>query len=212
MSKAEITPFYLITNKDNIITKSEIEEFRSANLDIAHFIDSNNIELKPIEISDFEAICCWIIGQLISSKVARAITERFQTQIKEISPQSVLAMSSDELKAIGLSKSKVEYVQNLAEFFISTDMPNFSKMSSKEVIKFFTQVRGVGKWTVEMHLIFAFGRKDILAAKDLVVRKGVKKLYDLENVPNEREVYKICKNWGNLATLGTILSWAVMGE
>ncbi|MCE7734142.1 MAG: DNA-3-methyladenine glycosylase 2 family protein [Candidatus Heimdallarchaeota archaeon] len=212
MSDTDITPFYLISDNDNIITKSEISEFRSNNLDISHHIDTNNIELKPLEIENFEALCCWIIGQLISSKVARAITKRFRTQIKEISPEFILAMSSEELLNIGLSKSKVKYVKNLASFIISNEMPDFNKLSNKEIIKFFSQVKGVGEWTVQMHLIFAFGRKDVLAAKDLVVRKGVQKLYDLTTVPTVKEVYTICQNWGNLATIGTILSWSVMGE
>lgn len=212
MTTAELTPFYLITNNDNIITKSEISEFRSKNLDISHHIDNNKIELRPLEIDDFEALCYWIIGQLISSKVARAITERFRTQIKNISPEYILAMSSEKLLDIGLSKSKVKYVKNLANFIISNEMPDFSKLSNKEIIKFFSQVKGIGEWTVQMHLIFAFGRKDVLAAKDLVVRKGIQKLYDLTTVPTVKEVYRICEKWGNLATIGTILSWSVMGE
>ena len=212
MSNTDITPFYLITDSKNIITKSEIFEFRSNNIEISHFIDTNYIELRPLEIEDFEALCCWIIGQLISSKVARAITKRFRTQIKDISPRNIIAISSKELLDIGLSKSKVKYVKNLAKFIISTEMPDFSKLSNKEIIKLFCQVKGVGEWTVQMHLIFAFGRKDVLAAKDLVVRKGVQKLYDLSSVPTVREVYTICQKWGNLATIGTILSWAVMGE
>ena len=212
MTTTELTPFYLITYNDNIITKSEISEFRSKNLDISYHIDNNKIELRPLEIDDFEALCYWIIGQLISSKVARAITERFRTQIKDISPEYILAMSSEKLLDIGLSKSKVKYVKNLARFIISNEMPDFNKLSNKEIIKFFSQVKGIGEWTVQMHLIFAFGRKDVLAAKDLVVRKGIKKLYDLNTVPTVKEVYTICKKWGNLATIGTILSWAVMGE
>lgn len=212
MPESEITPFYLITNNENIITKSEISEFRSRNPELSHHIDNNNIELRPLEINDFEALCCWIIGQLISSKVARVITERFRSQIKEISPEYILTMTSEELLNIGLSKSKVEYVQNLANFIISSEIPNFNKLSNKEIIKFFSQVKGIGEWTVQMHLIFAFGRKDVLAAKDLVVRKGIQKLYDLSGVPTVKQVYEICKRWDGLATIGTILSWAVMGE
>ncbi|MHA2278373.1 MAG: DNA-3-methyladenine glycosylase family protein, partial [Candidatus Kariarchaeaceae archaeon] len=166
MSKSEITPFYLITNNDNVITKSEINEFESKNPEIAYFINNYNIELRPLKIDHFEALCCWIIGQQISSKVARAITERFRS-LHNISPEKILSLSTSELLDIGLSKSKVRYVHNLAKFFVINNMPNFNDLSNDEIIAFFSQVKGIGEWTVQMHLIFAFGRKDVLAAKDL---------------------------------------------
>jgi len=206
------TPFYLISNSSNIILNSEIQEFKSKNRELSEYIDTYPIELRLIDISNFEAFCYWIIGQQISGKAAKSITNRFKSLIVNIQPNLVLDTTHQKLVSVGLSRSKAEYIQNLANFFISTRMPNFGSMSNSDIIRFFSQVRGIGEWTVQMHLIFSFGRKDVLAAKDLVVRKGIKKLYGLANVPTEREVYTICRNWGNLATLGTILSWAVMGE
>ncbi len=204
-------PFYLLSNKQNVISKSEIQKFRSNNPELSESIDSHKIELRPLETSNFEALCCWIIGQQISSKVARSITKRFRTHI-DITPEGIIKMSSDELKSIGFSKSKTKYVKNLATFFISNKMPDFNEMTNKEIIKFFSQVKGIGEWTVQMHLIFAFGRKDVLAVKDLVVRKGIQRLYNLTNVPSEKEAKNIGMKWGKQATLGTLLSWTIMGE
>lgn len=204
-------PFYLMSNRKNVISKSEIQKFRADNPELSEYIDSHKIELRPLEISNFEALCCWIIGQQISSKVARSITKRFRTYT-DITPEGILEKSFDELKSIGFSKSKTKYVQNLATFFISNKMPDFNKMTNKEIIKYFSQVKGIGEWTVQMHLIFAFGRKNILAVKDLVVRKGIQRLYSLTNVPSEKEAKIIGTKWGELATIGTLLSWSIMGE
>ena len=208
----DTTPFYLISNNNNIILNSEIHEFKSNNPELSKYIDSYSIELRPIEISNFEAFCYWIIGQQISGKAAQAISNRFRSLIGNVQPNQVADISHQKLVSVGLSRSKAEYIQNLTNFFISTKMPNFTGMSNSDIIGFFSQVRGIGEWTVQMHLIFSFGRKNVLAAKDLVVRKGIKKLYGLVGIPTESKVYAICKNWGNLATLGSIISWAVMGE
>ena len=85
-------------------------------------------------------------------------------------------------------------------------------MTDSEIIATLTQIPGIGEWTAQMFLIFNLGRKNVLAAKDLAVRKGLRKLYHLEMIPREREIHQICRNWPDLSTVGTLLSWAVLEE
>lgn len=168
--------------------------------------------LKLIELDDFTAFCFWIIGQHISGKVADVMISKLKEELGTLSPEKILQIPIDRLRNIGLSKPKSRYLHNLAEFFLTTSGYNKDEMSSQELIEFFSQIKGIGEWTVQMHLIFAYGRMDIFAPKDLVVRKGLAKIYDLPQVPNERDARVIGNRWGELATIGTILCWAVMGE
>ncbi|OLS19333.1 MAG: DNA-3-methyladenine glycosylase [Candidatus Heimdallarchaeota archaeon LC_2] len=205
-------PFYLLSSSKNIILPEHINQFKNRNPELSTFVDSFPIELKPIQLSNFEAFCFWIIGQQISGRAANAIIKRFQEYFITISPNEILSKSVPELRSIGLSKNKSLYLHNLANFFLNNEFPDFKLMSSREIIAYFSQIKGVGEWTVQMHLIFSFGRLDLFASKDLVVRKGIQKLYNLDHTPSEKEVLLLCEKWTNLATLGTILSWAMMGE
>ena len=91
-------------------------------------------------------------------------------------------------------------------------MDSLSELSSKEIVDLFVQIKGVGEWTVEMYLIFALGRLDILSEKDLGVRKGIKKLYGLPDVPTPKQVIELAEEWSPLETVGTYLAWRILEE
>ena len=125
-----------------------------------------------------------IISQQLSTKVAAIIFKRFLDLYggKEPSLQTILETSHDTLRGIGLSNSKVNYVKNVAEFFIThsiTDKQLYT-MDPSSVINLLTQIKGVGKWTVEMLLMFSLGHEDVFAVDDLGIQQAMIRLYKIK--------------------------------
>lgn len=130
-------------------------------------------------------LCASIMSQQLSVKVAEVIYKRFLNLFdgKEPTPQQIVDIPFDKLRGIGLSNSKTNYVKNVAQFAIDhgMDEKKLSKMSDDEVIEYLTPIKGVGRWTVEMLLIFTLGREDVFAVDDLGVQNGMIKHYRLDN-------------------------------
>jgi DNA-3-methyladenine glycosylase II len=164
----------------------------------------------------FHSYCAWIIGQVISVRVAEVLLERFETLVKEVTPTSILSLDNQVLREIGLSMAKVETIKRMAQLFLDKEEEIEDLLvgpaSSVEIVKYFTEIKGIGPWTVEMFLIFNCTRLDVFSYRDLVVRKGMQKIYALNEIPSIPEARKLGAGWGELATIGTLLSWAVMGE
>ena len=125
-----------------------------------------------------------IISQQLSTKVAKIIFLRFLDLYagKEPTCAQVLATHPKVLRGIGLSNSKVNYVQNVATFFIEnkvTDKQLYT-IPPEQVIELLTQIKGVGKWTVEMLLMFSLGQEDVFAVDDLGIQQAMIKLYKIK--------------------------------
>jgi DNA-3-methyladenine glycosylase II len=126
-----------------------------------------------------------IISQQLSTKVAAIIFARFLALFdgKEPSCDQVLACSNESLRSIGLSQSKVHYIQNVAEFFLAhkiTDKQLYA-MEPEAIIELLTQIKGVGKWTVEMLMLFSLGQEDVFAVDDLGIQQAMIRLYGIES-------------------------------
>ena len=126
-----------------------------------------------------------IISQQLSTKVAAIIFGRFIALFdgKEPSCEQVLACTNDSLRAIGLSQSKVNYIQNVAQFFLEhhiTDKQLYA-MEPDAIIDLLTQIKGVGKWTVQMLMLFSLGQEDVFAVDDLGIQQAMIKLYGIES-------------------------------
>lgn len=126
-----------------------------------------------------------IISQQLSTKVAAIIFARFLALFdgKEPSCDQVLACSNESLRSIGLSQSKVHYIQNVAEFFLAhkiTDKQLYA-MEPDAIVELLTQIKGVGKWTVEMLMLFSLGQEDVFAVDDLGIQQAMIRLYGIES-------------------------------
>ena len=125
-----------------------------------------------------------IISQQLSTKVAAIIFGRFIALFdgKEPSCEQVLACTNESLKSIGLSQSKVHYIQNVAQFFLEhkiTDKQLYA-MEPEAILELLTQIKGVGKWTVEMLMLFSLGQEDVFAVDDLGIQQAMVKLYNIK--------------------------------
>lgn len=136
-----------------------------------------------------------ILGQQLSVKVAAVIRARFYTlfPMPDPGPEAILAISDSELKSIGLSRQKTQYVYEVARFWKTYGLTDEKLQSShpEEVITLLTEIKGVGRWTVEMLLMFGMGQEDVFAPDDLGIQKAMAALYEWKNLPKKELMLKM---------------------
>ncbi len=158
-------------------------------------------------------LCYSIMSQQLSSKVALVLRKRFiDIYGGEPTPQQIVDTPFEKLRGIGLSNAKVSYVQNVAKFDIEHGITHkkLEKMSNEEAIAYLTQIKGVGKWTAEMLLMFALCREDIFAPDDLGLRLAVIGLYDLKHRKKkimEARIIQIAEQWSPYRTYACLYLW-----
>lgn len=155
-----------------------------------------------------------IMSQQLSTKVAQVIYRRFLELYngKEPKPQQVLETPFEKLRGIGLSNAKVSYVQNVAQFCIEHKITDkkLLKMSNEEIIELLTQIKGVGRWTVEMLLMFTLGREDIFAPDDLGIQQAMIKNYKLDESNKKalrEKMIRISEKWKPYRTYACLHLW-----
>jgi DNA-3-methyladenine glycosylase II len=156
-----------------------------------------------------------IVSQQISSKAARSIFARLEQTLGStgIAPAGILSQREEALRAAGLSAAKVRSVRDLAAKVQDgtvplTDLPG---LSDEEVIERLVLVRGIGRWTAEMFLIFSLGRLDILPVGDLGLRVGVQKLYELPETPVKARLIELAEPWRPYRSVATWYFWRSLG-
>jgi len=159
-------------------------------------------------------LCASIMSQQLSTKVAEVIFKRFLQLYgtEEPTPRQIVDTPFETLRSIGLSHAKTNYIQNVAQFILDNDLDDkhFKKMSNEEIISLLTQIKGVGKWTVEMLLMFTLGPEDVFAIDDYGIQVAMKKIYKLDDT-NKKELkenmLKISKKWSPFRTYACLHLW-----
>ncbi|HEV7615080.1 MAG TPA: DNA-3-methyladenine glycosylase [Solirubrobacterales bacterium] len=152
-----------------------------------------------------------IVGQQLSTKAARTIYLRVLGLFGGAtpSPEQLLEASEADLRGAGLSGRKVEYVRDLAAHVLSgeLELDRLEQLSDEEVIEELVAVRGLGRWTAEMFLIFHLERPDVLSGGDLGIRKAVQVEYGLEEMPTPEQVTEIGQAWSPYRSLAGLYLW-----
>lgn len=155
-----------------------------------------------------------IMSQQLNTKVADIIYKRFLSLYnnKEPKPEQVLATTVETLRSIGLSNAKVQYVNNVAAFCIEQKITDkkLQALCNDEIIALLTQIKGVGKWTTEMLLMFALGREDIFSLDDLGIQQAMIKLYNLKVTDKKKmrqRMVKIAAAWSPYRTYACLYLW-----
>jgi DNA-3-methyladenine glycosylase II len=135
----------------------------------------------------FLALVRAVAGQQLSTKAAASIFSKFLTLCNTNSPtpQIIAQLTIEQLRSVGFSYSKANYIHNIAAFWEDNQLKDsfFTKKSDQEIIEFLTQIKGVGKWTVEMLLMFTLGRENVFAIDDLGIQQGMQLLYNWQDLP-----------------------------
>jgi len=153
----------------------------------------------------FHTLARAIVGQQISVKAAQSVWNKFAGLVKDVSPDSVLSVKRKELRACGLSERKVEYIADLAQHFAdgAVHVHRWPRMSDEEVIEDLVQVRGIGRWTAEMFLMFNLLRPDVFPLGDLGLQKGLQLAYHggrKISLPTMRRRGESLRPWRSVAT------------
>ena len=200
----------------NIFDEKQIEMFLKSAPNLRKFMSQVNLELRPTMSPPFDRLIESVIFQQLSGKAASTIFARFVNLVGKVTPENILKHKLEEFRGVGLSSQKAQYVHNIAnEFKVGGSMSKYQDaksldgLANDEIISLFSQIKGVGEWTVEMYLIFGLGRLDVFSSKDLGVRKGLQKMYELEELPTPKASLEITKNWKN-STVGNILCWRIL--
>jgi DNA-3-methyladenine glycosylase II len=160
------------------------------------------------EGSHFDAVARSIVFQQLSGKAAGTIHGRFQGLYGGRTPlPAELATTSDEqLRAVGLSRQKSAYLKDLGARVTAGELPieTLHELTDEEIITALTQVKGIGRWTAQMFLMFRLGRLDVLPDLDLGIQKGIQRAYHLRKLPTPDRVKKIGAKW---APYRTVASW-----
>lgn len=159
-------------------------------------------------------LCSSIISQQLSTKVAKVIYERFLNLYGEKEPtaKKILGTSLEKFRSIGFSNAKASYVHNVCNFFVEHNLTDakLNKMSNEEIIDLLTQIKGIGKWTVEMILMFTLGREDVFAVDDLGIQQSITKLYKLDNSDKKlmkEKMLQISSKWAPYRTYACRYLW-----
>lgn len=151
-----------------------------------------------------------IVGQQISVIAARAIYGRFQELFNgKITPEGIILKSHDELRQVGLTIRKTDYIIDLAEKIITNelDLENIDSYSDETIIKQLTYVKGIGKWTAEMFLILTLGRQDILAVDDVAIQRAAQWLYKVEKSERRNILVEKSSLWKPYSSVVSFYLW-----
>ena len=186
---------------------------------INHIYASDSYIAKIIDISEpcnlrpkrnyYKAILRAIIGQQLSTLVAKKIYERFLLFFNS-KPAPGLIMSADknDLRNIGLSWAKINYVKDFSDKLLKREisLKGINSKTDEEVIEMLTSVKGIGTWTVQMLLVFSMCRLNVLPLGDFALRRAAKNIYGLRKIPDEKKLLKLSKLYG-WAPYNSIASW-----
>jgi 3-methyladenine DNA glycosylase/8-oxoguanine DNA glycosylase len=191
-----------------------VDHLRASDETLARVIDAiGPFRLQPMGASSiFGALARAIVYQQLNGRAAATIFARFCALFPSTEPtaEQLLAISEDELRGAGLSRSKLLSLRDLAGKTLSGEIPTLAEidfMADEAIIERLTTVRGIGRWTVEMLLIFRLGRPDVLPADDFGIRKGFARAYTQAELPARKDVEAYGVRWKPYRTVASWYLW-----
>jgi DNA-3-methyladenine glycosylase II len=155
-----------------------------------------------------KAVADLIIEQQISFKAAISIKKKFNDLISN--SKNILEISDEELKSIGISSRKVEYIKNVYNFFYQKEI-DFNSLTDKDIIDTLCEIKGVGSWTAQMFLIFILFREDVFSKKDLALINSIKINYNISML-SDKKLDELIKSWKPFNSIASLLLWKSIEE
>jgi DNA-3-methyladenine glycosylase II len=179
---------------------------------LGHIIKQYQGEMLLRRGDAFYTLARSIIGQQISVKAADSVWQKFESALKKVTPKNTLKASEEVLRVCGLSGQKVRYLYCLAEHFIEheTQIKNWDTHSDEEILAELTSIKGIGRWTAEMFMIFHLARPDILPLADIGLQKAIFKYYNNGEKMPLSEISKLSEPWQPYRTVATWYFWRAL--
>ena len=182
--------------------------FKAADTEVKKFLLDG---AKKTSNEYFVSLCKSIVSQQLSGKAARSIYLRFEALFpkKKVNPKKLIKFTEHQLRAVGMSYGKARALLSVAEHVLNKKVSflNIHTRDENEIREMLIQIYGVGPWTIEMFLMFSIGREDIFSTKDLGLQKGIQKIYNLKDRPDERKMERLSKKWSPYRTYASIILW-----
>ncbi len=194
--------------------KAALEHFKKADKILYEAAIVLNVpELVP-RSDHFYSLVRAITNQQLSGKAADTIYSRILKLLpkEKLDAKEILKIKDEDLRGAGLSWGKVSYLKDLAARTVNNQIPleKFDAMSEEEIILELTKIKGIGRWSAEMFLMFHLGRPDVFSYGDLGLKNGLVKLYKLEKHPTPQEAEEITKKWSPFRTYASRILWIML--
>lgn len=167
---------------------------------------------RRLDVDLFASVVRHIVGQQISSKAQATVWARLEDRLSVVTPASVHAASPEELQSLGMSLRKAEYIKDFASKIVSGEfaLQAVEQLPDEEAIAALSSLKGIGRWTAEMILLFCLQRPDILSYDDLAIQRGLRMLYHHRKIT--RELFnKYQKRYSPYGSTAAIYLWAIAG-
>ncbi|MFQ6677320.1 MAG: DNA-3-methyladenine glycosylase family protein [Fidelibacterota bacterium] len=194
--------------------KKGLSHLRQVDKKLAKLIDEYGAPEFREETNYFESLVRAMVYQQLSGKAASTIYSRFQDLFngdEYPTPEQVMNKSHDEIRSVGLSNQKANYVHNIAEAFFNGSIPkDLEKLADDEIINHLTAIKGIGPWTAEMFLMFTLQRPDVLPVTDLGIQKGMQLFCELDGLPTLEFMMKTAEPWQPYRTVASWYLWRLV--
>lgn len=191
---------------------ASLRHLRAADPLLSPLIDTLPPPQFELHLLPFVALTKSILYQQLAHKAGTSVYTRFVSLCggeDSINPDSVLALSTQQLKQIGVSGRKASYLYDLANKYKTGILSDETvvKMDDRSLFTMLSMVKGIGSWSVHMFMIFSLQRPDVLPVSDLSVRKGVQLLYGLDELPKPSQMEQLCEKWRPYRSVGSWYMW-----
>ncbi|MTI85853.1 MAG: DNA-3-methyladenine glycosylase 2 family protein [Firmicutes bacterium] len=202
--------------KSIVFTKNGTEAVKLQTMDpeLAALIDMIGDYTLVLRTDYYKSLIRIIVGQQISVKAAKTIWGRFNSLCETINPASINVLEDDVIRETGISKPKLIYIKDLTQKILSEEI-NFKElenMEDEQVIRQLTRVKGVGRWTAEMFLIFSLGRLDVFSLNDVGLKRAIKSLYSLASIPVIEEIEELSNKWKPYRSVASLYLWSALDQ
>lgn len=191
-----------------------IKYLRDADSIMSDLIERAGPFTLKLERNRFGLLVRSILSQQISTKAARAIRLRLDALLlpDKLCPEAIYGVTDEQLRSAGLSSQKISYLRDLSERVLDERLRLkwIGRLSDEDAIEHLIQVRGIGRWTAQMFLIFSLGRLDVFPHDDLIVRSSIRELYGLPELPNKQISHEIAARWSPYRSIATWYCWRLI--
>lgn len=187
------------------------EHFKVNDPILYEYIQRIEMPLLELPTNLFERLCRSIIGQQLSVKAAQTIFGRLQKLFPDdmVAPDTLLTIPDENFRACGVSGAKTRSLKDLAQKVKdgTLDMQKLKELEKEAVIEELVKVRGIGRWTAEMFLLFSLGKEDIFSYGDMGLRRAIQIIYGFKKPPTVKQVEKIVRKWSPYKSFASRVLW-----
>ncbi len=186
-----------------------LDHLAKADADMAEAIADIGAPPPRHRPASFETLMHVIIAQQVSTASAKAISGRLVERLGSVTPEGVLGLSDEDLRAVGFSRQKTVYGRDLAAHFLDgrLAMPKLRKMEDEAAIAALSSVKGIGRWSAEVFLLFSLDRPDVMPALDLALMVAAQRLKRLKTRPDPKKLLKLSEPWRPFRSYAARMLW-----